>query len=163
MAYYLRDEQMKSTACARCGAPARLFGVELHPIIDRLALYTYVCDQCDHLQIELVAATVHDLKLGPQQGSVLHASGFDDESLRRLGSAFDASWQVVEASGSPLAEDAATREILAKSILIFARRGETNVQRLVEHALASLLGWSGPNFVPAAASSATERPEQLSA
>jgi hypothetical protein len=40
--------------CHRCGAPARLFGIEPHPTIDRTDLRTYVCVECDGTQTEIV-------------------------------------------------------------------------------------------------------------
>ena len=40
--------------CYRCGAQARLFGIEAHPTVKRADLHTYVCTQCDGLQTEVV-------------------------------------------------------------------------------------------------------------
>jgi hypothetical protein len=40
--------------CYRCGAQARLFGIEAHPTVERADLHTYVCTQCDGLQTEVV-------------------------------------------------------------------------------------------------------------
>ena len=41
--------------CERCGAKARLFGIEAHPTVARTELRTYVCGQCDAIQTESVA------------------------------------------------------------------------------------------------------------
>jgi hypothetical protein len=40
--------------CDRCGAPARLFGIEPHPTISRTDLRTFVCDRCQAMQTEIV-------------------------------------------------------------------------------------------------------------
>jgi hypothetical protein len=67
---------------------------------------------------------------------------FDSETTSLLGAAFDRAWQTVQTSGSPLSEEkraAATREILAKKILAAGHRGERDVNRLVEEALALLI------------------------
>jgi hypothetical protein len=40
--------------CDRCGAGTRLFGIELHPTIDRSELHTFVCGQCDAVQTEVM-------------------------------------------------------------------------------------------------------------
>jgi hypothetical protein len=40
--------------CNRCGAAVRLFGIEPHPTISRTDLHTYVCEQCDAMQTEIV-------------------------------------------------------------------------------------------------------------
>jgi hypothetical protein len=45
---------LASPDCDRCGAGARLFGIELHPTIDRTELHTYVCERCDALQTKIV-------------------------------------------------------------------------------------------------------------
>ena len=46
------------SSCHRCGAPARLFGIEAHPTIERTDLRTYVCDECDAVQTEIVPLRV---------------------------------------------------------------------------------------------------------
>ena len=72
----------------------------------------------------------------------LATRAFDSETTSMLGAAFDRAWQIVQTSGSPLAEEnhaAATKEILAKKILAAAHRGERNTTRLVEEALAFLI------------------------
>ena len=56
-----------------------------------------------------------------------------------LGAAFDAAWDALQKSGSPLASDAqamTTRERLAKRIIEMGQKGMRNHQRLVEDALA---------------------------
>jgi hypothetical protein len=40
--------------CHVCGAPARLFGIEPHPVKDRVELQTYVCTRCEALETEAV-------------------------------------------------------------------------------------------------------------
>ena len=61
MCYYLEMAQASSTAhtqfdptCNRCGAAVRLFGIEPHPTISRTDLRTYVCEQCEAMQTEIV-------------------------------------------------------------------------------------------------------------
>jgi hypothetical protein len=73
---------------------------------------------------------------------LLTSRAFDPETTSLLGAAFDKAWQTVQTSGSPLSEEkraAATREILAKKILAAGHRGERDVNRLVEEALALLI------------------------
>jgi len=73
---------------------------------------------------------------------LLTSRAFDPETTSLLGAAFDRAWQTVQTSGSPLAAEkhaAATREILAKKILAAGHRGERNMNRLVEEALALLI------------------------
>jgi hypothetical protein len=73
---------------------------------------------------------------------LLTGRAFDPETTSLLGAAFDKAWQTVQTSGSPLAETkhaAATREILAKNILAAGHRGERDMNRLVEEALALLI------------------------
>jgi hypothetical protein len=40
--------------CYRCGAQARLFGIESHPRVEQADLHTYVCTRCDGVQTEIV-------------------------------------------------------------------------------------------------------------
>lgn len=40
--------------CHLCGAPARLFGIEPHPVKDQVELQTYVCTRCDAFETETV-------------------------------------------------------------------------------------------------------------
>ena len=72
---------------------------------------------------------------------LLTSRAFDPETTSLLGAAFDKAWETVQTSGSPAAEKhaAATREILAKKILAAGHRGERNMDRLVEEALALLI------------------------
>ena len=61
--------------------------------------------------------------------------------LRLLCAAFDAAWETVLASGTPLEDarqTAAVRELLAKHILEMAGSGERDPQQLVENALRLL-------------------------
>ncbi|WP_141701496.1 hypothetical protein [Methyloceanibacter marginalis] len=72
---------------------------------------------------------------------LLASSAFDPEATERLGAAFDQAWQVLEAAGSRLADEAhaaATREILAKTVILLGKSGERDVTRLVHGALALL-------------------------
>jgi hypothetical protein len=68
---------------------------------------------------------------------------FDPETVAILASAFDAAWDILQKSGSPLASDAhaaTTRERLAKRIIEMGQKGVRNHRRLVEDALAHLTG-----------------------
>lgn len=72
---------------------------------------------------------------------LLANSAFDPEATERLGAAFDEAWQVLETAGGRLADEAhaaATREILAKTIILLGKSGEQDVTRLVHGALALL-------------------------
>ena len=73
----------------------------------------------------------------------LRDSSFDPEAVAILGAAFDAAWDALQKSGSPLAGDAkavTTRERLAKRIIEMGQKGMRNHQRLVEDARAHLTG-----------------------
>jgi hypothetical protein len=66
---------------------------------------------------------------------------FDPETVAILASAFDAAWDILQKSGSPLASDAhaaTTRERLAKRIIEMGQKGVRNHQRLVKDAIAHL-------------------------
>lgn len=66
---------------------------------------------------------------------------FDPETTTILSNAFDRAWATIQKSGSPLAAPdraAATRELLAQSIIADAEAGERNTQTLAENALAHL-------------------------
>jgi len=66
---------------------------------------------------------------------------FDPEPMGLLATAFDTEWDKVKKSGSPLGADdkaASTRELLAKRIIAMGRKGERDMQRLVDDALAHL-------------------------
>lgn len=70
--------------------------------------------------------------------ALLSNAAFDDETTQLLGAAFEAAWKKVETAGSALNEDAQaalTRDALAKRIIELAKRGERNLDRLVENAL----------------------------
>ena len=74
------------------------------------------------------------------------SEGFDDEIVDIFGSAFEAAWQSLQASGSRLTHEpqiASTRELLAKWILVLGKQGERDRNQLVEKALA-LLAESNP-------------------
>jgi hypothetical protein len=73
----------------------------------------------------------------------LRGNAFDPEAVAILGAAFDAAWDIVQKSGSPLpdeAQAATTRERLAKRIIEMGQKGARNHKRLVEDALAHLTG-----------------------
>lgn len=66
---------------------------------------------------------------------------FDPETTSALVAAFEAAWETVIKSGSPLAaadRAAATRDLLAKRIIASAQSGERDPKRLKEDALAAL-------------------------
>jgi hypothetical protein len=63
---------------------------------------------------------------------------FNPETMNILTSAFDAAWNVIEESGASLANDASTKELLAKRIIETASRGERDPTRLADDALAHL-------------------------
>ena len=71
----------------------------------------------------------------------LRGAAFDPNAVAILGGAFDAAWDALQKSGSPLASDAramTTRERLAKRIIEMGQKGMRNHQRLVEDAIAHL-------------------------
>jgi hypothetical protein len=41
--------------CDRCGGKTKLFGIEAHPTHKRADLRTFVCTQCEAIQIDIVA------------------------------------------------------------------------------------------------------------
>jgi len=73
--------------------------------------------------------------------SLLGAGSFDPETTSLLASAFEAAWETVRKSGSPLAADgqaSSTREILAKRIIDRAKAGERDPKILASDALSHL-------------------------
>jgi hypothetical protein len=73
----------------------------------------------------------------------LREDAFDPTVVATLAAAFDAAWETVQKSGSPLADEAqatTTRERLAKRIIEMGRQGERDHHRLVAGALAYLTG-----------------------
>jgi hypothetical protein len=73
----------------------------------------------------------------------LRDDAFDPNAVAILGAAFDAAWDALQKSGSPLASDAqamTTRERLAKRIIEMGQKGMRNHQRLAEDARAHLTG-----------------------
>ena len=73
----------------------------------------------------------------------LREGSFDPEAMAILGAAFDAAWDALKKSGSPLASEAqamTARERLAKRIIEMGQKGIRNHQQLVEDALAHLTG-----------------------
>ena len=73
-----------------------------------------------------IASLVKQYKLEPDTTPILTA-------------AFDQAWAKLKASGKPIADETATRSILAKRIIEQAKEGERDVARLVEDALAHLV------------------------
>ena len=73
--------------------------------------------------------------------SLLESAAFDLDTTALMASAFDAAWETVKKSGSPLAADEnadSTRNLLAKRIIKMGQQGERDRQRLVDDALAHL-------------------------
>ena len=134
----IRGDKPDTMECRACGATMRLFGIEAHPAIGGIRLRTYVCPRCDHVQTQGAPAgrTTRSVN-GPA-----HDNAFDTETTRLLCAAFDAAWETVLASGTPLddaRQTAAARELLAKHIIEMVGRGERDPQQLVENALRLLL------------------------
>jgi hypothetical protein len=50
-----RVEVRLQIGCNTCGGRMRLFGIEPHPIRDRVEIRSYVCIDCDALEIESVS------------------------------------------------------------------------------------------------------------
>jgi hypothetical protein len=72
---------------------------------------------------------------------LLHEAAFDPETTHILTTAFDKAWAKFKSSGGALADDAcapSTRALLAKQIIEIARKGERNIDRLVENGVAYL-------------------------
>jgi hypothetical protein len=73
--------------------------------------------------------------------SFLDHAAFDADTTTMLASVFDAAWERIEKSGSPLAakENAvAARERLARHIIEAAKAGQGDPKHLIEDALAHL-------------------------
>jgi hypothetical protein len=45
--------------CELCGVSMRLYGVEAHPILNQIELWTYVCPCCDEVQTAAVSGAQH--------------------------------------------------------------------------------------------------------
>ena len=70
---------------------------------------------------------------------LLQEDGFDAEKTANLGVAFDAAWRVLESSDGDMRNRSlavAARELLAKFMIELARQGESDIDRLVDGALA---------------------------
>ncbi len=66
---------------------------------------------------------------------------FDPETIQILVDAFDAAWKTVQASGPPFVSERSieiARQILAKSIIEDATRGERDQHELSQSALVKL-------------------------
>ena len=71
--------------------------------------------------------------------SLLREAAFDPETTHILTTAFNKAWDKFKSSGSALADGApSTRALLAKQIIETARKGERNIDRLVENGVAYL-------------------------
>jgi hypothetical protein len=73
--------------------------------------------------------------------SLLGNSAFDPETASLLASAFEAAWETLKKSGSPLATNenaSSTREIMAKRIVEMAQTGERDPKKLVDDALTHI-------------------------
>jgi hypothetical protein len=129
--------------CDACDVAMKLFGIESHTILDQTDLRTYVCPRCDKVQTEAVSAfpnkvpTMEDQMVQPVD-ALLQSNAFDAETTRLLGSTFDAAWEAIVASGSPLTDPQhvnVLRELLAKLLIEMVMHGERNPDRLIENAL----------------------------
>ena len=68
---------------------------------------------------------------------------FDPDTCEAMGLAFDTAWQKLLVSGTHLASSAyadAAREAIAMHIIDLAKRGERDVNRLRDDAVAFVLG-----------------------
>jgi len=135
----IRVEKPDTMECRACGATMRLFGIEAHPAIAGIRLRTYVCPRCDHVQTQ--AAPMPAGRTARSVNGPAHHNAFDTETTRLLCAAFDAAWETVLASGTPLEDarqTAAVRELLAKHIIEMVGHGERDPRQLVENALRLL-------------------------
>ncbi len=135
-----KAKALDNVKCGECDVTTKLFGIERHPSIDHADLRTYVCPRCDNLQTEAVSneALTMENKMDEPIEALLKGKTFDAESTRLLGSTFDAAWEVIVASGSPLADAQSVRllrELLAKLLIEMVVQGERNPDRLLEKAL----------------------------
>jgi hypothetical protein len=134
-----------SLSCPHCGSILRLFGVERHAIVERLALHTYVCPVCDAVQTDVVAIRQDEPAPSRREPvrvlDVLGTCGFDDKTTNLLCTTFDSAWAKLKVSGGPLTDEpvaGATRELLAKCIIALGRRAATNSDGLADKALVFL-------------------------
>jgi hypothetical protein len=138
-----KAKALDNVKCAACNVTMKLFGIERHPTIDHTDLRTYVCPSCDKLQTEAVSVfrnevhTMENQMVNPAD-ALLKDKAFDAETTRVLGSTFDAAWEAIVASGSPLADAQSVsllRELLAMLLIEMVMHGERNPDRLLENAL----------------------------
>jgi hypothetical protein len=86
----------------------------------------------------------HSAHIAPGRDGARHRRGHLpqlNEATHILTTAFDKAWDKFKSSGSALADDAcapSTRALLAKQIIETARKGERNIDRLVENGVAYL-------------------------
>jgi hypothetical protein len=165
------SDRVKGPPCRVCGAQTRLFGTESHPLIGQLCVLSYACMDCDAVRVDMAPLpkargqlSLHPKEAAMPMAKLLTNRAFDPETTSLLGAAFDRAWDTVKISGSPLADEehaASTRKILAKRILAAGHRGEREINRLVEEALAHLTTPNGSGAksasVPDDAAAAGER------
>ena len=48
-----KDELPDAVTCDRCGAEARMIGIEPHPTVESADLHTYVCELCDAIKTKI--------------------------------------------------------------------------------------------------------------
>src|ERR1700730_2650440 len=119
-------ESLSNRMCRACDVAMRLFGIEAHPTIDRMDLRTYVCPWCDAVGTEIVPTSMES---NFPVRALLVGGGLDAEATRLLGSTFDAAWETLVTSGSPLVDSqkaASIRELFAKCIFNMIKLGETD-------------------------------------
>ena len=72
---------------------------------------------------------------------LLANASFDPETIEVLSAAFDEAWEKIKESGGTFARPAyerGAREVLAKSIIELAQRGERDKRRLCDAAVAHI-------------------------
>ena len=83
-------------------------------------------------------------------GTVLQFNGaFSPEAAATMGAALTAAWLKLQRSGSVYAapfKAASTHELLALRIVVLARQGERDFERLRDGALSHILGEPKPAF-----------------
>jgi len=75
--------------------------------------------------------------------SLFAQAGFDAETTRLLGQAFDSAWETLTKAGGPLVNEdhaTSTRTLLASHMIEMASRGEKDLDRLIDGALDRVTG-----------------------
>jgi hypothetical protein len=78
-----------------------------------------------------------------QMPSLIEQADFDPETTRVLGEAFDSAWETLRVAGGPLVDEyhaTSTRVLLAKHMIEMARRGERDLDRLIDGGLGRATG-----------------------